>query len=164
MKAYSAIADKVWKALAYILAGLMAALVVIVFWQIICRYVLRASNGWTQEISTLLFVWATFLGASLSVRSGAQIAMKVLLQKMPRISSNIMSFIAAVICEAFYVILTWSGVAAMQLFSDASTPALRIPMAVPYLAIAFSGIAMLFFGIGEIAKPVWILLKSKEEK
>lgn len=154
MKKYTQVADAVWKILAYALSAMMAALVVIAFWQILCRYVFRSSNGWTQEISTLLFVWTTFLGGVLAIRSGSQIAMKVLVNRFPDRLRYFLTLLSAIVCEMFYFLLSFAGIKAIQLFMNTKTPALRISMAVPYGAIAFAGIAMLFFGIDEIAKPV----------
>ena len=80
MKYYRKIMDALWKFWAYFLAMLLALLVVIVFYQVVCR-AMQFSNSWTQEISTLLFVWATYLGAALAIRNGSQISMTLLLTK-----------------------------------------------------------------------------------
>ena len=98
MKHYFKLMDALWKFFAYLLAVLLALLVAIVFYQVVCR-ALALSNSWTQEISTLLFVWATYLGAALAIRSGAQISMTLLLTKTRGIPRECIALIAAVICE-----------------------------------------------------------------
>lgn len=163
MKTLDKAAGFVWKVLAYLLAIMMLGLVVIVFWQVICRFVLRGSSGWTSEASTFLFVWATYLGAALAIRSGSQISMTLIVVKTKRPVKQIIMTIAAVICEIFYGVFTAAGIAAMKKFADVSSPALRIPMPWAYGAFAVAGIIMLFFGIGEIIKPIRELIAPADD-
>lgn len=163
IKKIDTIAGRVWKVLAYILGALMFALVVIVFWQVVCRFVLRSSSGWTSEISTLIFVWATYLGAALAIRSGSQISMTLIVGKVGRPVKQIIQIIAAIICEIFYGVFTAAGVAAVIKFSATTTASLRIPMPWAYGAFVVSGIIMLVFGIGEIGSPIIALIR-KEDK
>ena len=153
----------IWKGLAYLLAFLMMALVAVVFYQVICRFLLRGSNGWTQEISTLIFVWATYLGAALAVHNGAQIAMTALLEELKYPVRQLLRLVSALICEAFYGLFCWAGLAAMRQFFYITTPALRIPMPWCYGALAFSGLVMLALGTVEIIKPVRALLRREPE-
>lgn len=163
-RTYFEIAERVWKILAHILAFMLMALIAIVFWQIFCRYVIKASNGWTQEISTLVFIWATYLGAALAIRSGAQISVRVIVNKFKEPLHEIIVLIAAVICEVFYFVFTIAGILAMHIFVGVGTPALRMSMAIPYSAIAISGVIMIFFGIDEIIKPVKNLISNRKSK
>ena len=150
MNRFSDISNRIWKILAYVLAGLMLVLLAVVFWQILCRYVFKLSNGWTQEVSTLLFVWSTFLGIALAIRNGSQIAMTTLLKKMSGMKRNLVKLLSAVICEIVYLILTISCLSAMLTFFDVSSPALRMSMAIPYAGMMLSGFVMMFFGTDEI--------------
>ena len=149
MKHYLKLMDALWKFWASILAVLLALLVAIVFYQVVCR-ALEVSNSWTQEISTLLFVWATYLGAALAIRHGSQISMTLLLTKTRGRLRGCIALAAAVICEVFYGVFCWAGVAAMQIFAGVTSSALRIPMPWSYGAIAVSGVLMLLLGAAEI--------------
>lgn len=151
MKYYRKITDALWKFWAYFLAMLLALLVVIVFYQVVCR-AMQFSNSWTQEISTLLFVWATYLGAALAIRNGSQISMTLLLTKTHGALRACIALSAAIICEVFYGVFCWSGIAAMQTFVGVTSSALRIPMPWSYGAIAVSGILMLLLGSAEIVE------------
>ena len=141
MKYYRKIMDALWKFWAYFLAMLLALLVVIVFYQVVCR-AMQFSNSWTQEISTLLFVWATYLGAALAIRNGSQISMTLLLTKTHGALRACIALSAAIICEVFYGVFCWSGIAAMQTFVGVTS----------YGAIAVSGILMLLLGSAEIVE------------
>jgi TRAP-type transport system small permease protein len=59
-------------------ALLFAACLLLVNFQIICRFVLAISVPWTEEVSRLIFVWLAFLGAALGTREGALIVIDTL--------------------------------------------------------------------------------------
>ena len=163
MKVFFDILGKAWKVLACILAILMGALVLIVFWQVICRFVLKDSTGWTGEISTLIFVWATYLGAALAIHQGSQISMTLLVVKAKRPLRQIIVLIQALVCEVFYAVFMMAGIQAMQKFANVTTPSLNLPMPVAYSAIAVSGAIMLLYGIGEIIKPILELARPRQD-
>lgn len=163
MKHYLKLMDTLWKFFAYLLAVLLALLVAIVFYQVVCR-ALALSNSWTQEISTTLFVWATYLGAALAIRSGAQISMTLLLAKTHGIPRECIALIAAVICEVFYAVFCWSGIAAMQIFAGVTSSALRLPMPWSYGAIAASGVLMLLLGAAEILERIQAMRRIRSER
>lgn len=154
----------VWKILAYILALMLLALVVIVFWQVICRFILKTSTLWQSEISTLIFIWATYLGAALAIRSGAQICMTLVINKTKKPVREIIQLLSALICEVIYVVFAAAGFAAVHKFGGATTTGLGLPMPVVYYSFVVSGIIMILFGIGEVIKPILALAgKSLEE-
>jgi TRAP-type C4-dicarboxylate transport system permease small subunit len=49
-------------------ALLLAAMTLIVFLQVLFRYVLNAPLDWSEEMSTFTFVWMSLLGASIGLK------------------------------------------------------------------------------------------------
>ena len=158
------ITNIVWKIFAYILAIMMFALVVIVFYQVFSRFILKDNSGWTQEIATDVFVWASFLGAALAIHSGDQICMTLVLNKTKRPVKQIIQIIAALICEIFYFFFMVAGFQATKKFANTTSAKLGLPMSISYLSIAVCGIVMLFFGIFEIVKPIYDLAKKQGQE
>jgi TRAP-type C4-dicarboxylate transport system permease small subunit len=54
------------------------AVLLLVNYQILCRFVLSVSVPWTEEVSRLLFIWLAFLGAAIGVREGSLIVIDTL--------------------------------------------------------------------------------------
>ena len=52
----------------YLAAFLLAAMTIIVFLQVLFRYVLNAPLDWSEELSTFTFVWTSLLGASIGLK------------------------------------------------------------------------------------------------
>ena len=163
MKLYFKAADRLWRVLAYLLAALLAVLVLIVFWQVICRFLLKDGTGWTGEAATLVFVWVTDLVAALAIHQGSQISMTLLVVRAGRPVRQVILLVQAVVCEVFYGVFTAAGIRAMQKFARVSTPALTLPMSLAYGAIAVSGAVMLLYGVGEILKPIMQLARPQAQ-
>ncbi len=58
---------------------------VIIPWGIFTRYVLGTGSQWPEPVSILLMVVFTFLGAAVSYRAGAHIAVALVTDKLPTI-------------------------------------------------------------------------------
>ena len=59
-----------------------SVMVVVVFMQVIFRYVLEHSLEWSEELARYLFIWATFLGASVGFYEQRHIRVTALLKSL----------------------------------------------------------------------------------
>ncbi|OUM87822.1 MAG: hypothetical protein BAA01_14560 [Bacillus thermozeamaize] len=74
------IVSKILQKIEYaILALSLAVMSVIAFANVISRYFLNIALGYTEEITINLFVWLTFVGASVGIHRGAHLAFDFLL-------------------------------------------------------------------------------------
>lgn len=87
-------------------------MVVVIFFQVIFRYSLERPLAWSEEVARYLFVWATFLGASVAFYEGTHINVTYFtdLPKNPRIRAAIM-VLADLACMFFLVVFVWHGFA-----------------------------------------------------
>ncbi len=67
----------------WLMALALAVMVVLVFGNVVLRYVFDSGIAWAEEISRLMFVWLVFLGAILALRQHAHIGVEMLQQKLP---------------------------------------------------------------------------------
>ncbi len=68
-----------------ILCALMLAVMSgIMFINVICRYLLRFSLAFTEEVVVGLFVWLTLLGTAAAFRQGSHLAFHFFTARMPR--------------------------------------------------------------------------------
>lgn len=66
-----------------LLAILLALMVLLVFVQVVSRYVLHRSLSYTEELVRYLFVWSTFLGASAALKRDRHLKLDVVVQRLP---------------------------------------------------------------------------------
>jgi len=90
-----------------------AAMTIIIFLQIIFRYFLLQSLSWSEEIARYLFVWLTFLGASVVARSRSHITVSSIVNsiKPERIRKGFQT-IAEILVLLFLYILASEGFSA----------------------------------------------------
>jgi len=60
---------------------LLWATVVVVFLQILSRYVFKAPLVWTEEVARFAFIWLVFLGVSVTERQAAHFRVTFLVEK-----------------------------------------------------------------------------------
>ena len=120
--------------------ALLAVTVTLVILQVFFRYVLNSSLSWSEEAARYLFIWAAVLGFSSSVEARRLFRFDMLAQRLPPAG--------AAVCVALYVIATvgflWalivSGGALVMGTLSQTSPAIRLPMALPYAALPVGGV------------------------
>jgi len=118
-------------------AVLMVVTSLIIFIQVVLRYVFGQSIVWAEEFARYGIVFFVFLGSSLAVRQGAHASVDVLVKLLPRVPQRIVEIFAILVSIGYCVMVTRFG---MELVIKVSamgniTPTLEIPMYIPYLAI-----------------------------
>jgi TRAP-type transport system small permease protein len=66
-----------------LMALALAIMVVLVFGNVVLRYVFHSGIAWAEEISRLMFVWLIFLGAILALRQHAHLGVELLQARLP---------------------------------------------------------------------------------
>ena len=56
---------------------------VVVFLQVIFRYVLNLPLFWTEELARYCLVWASLLGSAVAVKRGQHIAVTIFMERLP---------------------------------------------------------------------------------
>ena len=73
----------------YLIAILLAIMVVLVFGNVVLRYAFNSGITVSEEMSRWLFVWLTFLGAIAALKEYGHLGTDMLLQKLPPIGQRI---------------------------------------------------------------------------
>lgn len=125
--------------------GLMLfTMVVIVFLQILVRFVLPkmglvVSVPWTEELARYLMIWCIFLGAAAAARSGDLIAMDTLVTSLSSRNGWRVKLFAYLVTLSFFVFLIYIGIRWMEFgFMERST-VMNLPMVYVYLSMPVGG-------------------------
>lgn len=131
---------------------LLAIMAILTFVQVIFRYIIQSSLSWSEELITYMFIWLTFLAATIAVKEDRhlRITMFVDIFKNNRQISKIFKIIADLLCMGYMCVLLIKGInAAGESFriGQVSSSMEFIPMGFLYLAIPISSLIMLvYFG------------------
>ncbi|MDW7660502.1 MAG: TRAP transporter small permease [Bacillota bacterium] len=114
--------------------------VILIFIQVIMRYVFNNSLSWSEELARYIFIWQIWMGASVGIRMNEQIRVEIILKKLSIRNGKILDIIAKVILFSFCIFLIYNGFElAMKVASrNALSSALRIPLHYVYLSLPVS--------------------------
>lgn len=141
---------------ASIIIACLAVTTVLVFIQVVMRYVFNSSLLWSEEVARYLFIWESWLGVSLAARTGEHIAVEMLTSKLTGLCKCAVGILADAVVFLICAIMTWQGallvmkMAAMQSVS----PVLHLPMAYCYAAVPVGCGLMLLRSIESAAKRI----------
>ena len=132
--------DKVAKVEYFLVAVMIAIMAIVNFMQVIFRYVIEGSLPWSEELLRFLFVWTTFLGASIGVRKGAHLGLTAIVDNLPLRLKKAVTFINYLICIVFSGMVGYLGlsIVAMQADFNVRSSAMFLPMYWISLAIPVS--------------------------
>ena len=76
---------------------LLLAICAIAVIKVTSRYVLNSPTSWAEEVITYLFVWLTFVGASLALKMHQHFAIDIVVEKLPGKISNLLRLISTIL-------------------------------------------------------------------
>lgn len=134
------ILDKYNKLEEHVLIASLVFTVILVFAQVIMRYVFNASLSWSEELTRYIFIWQIWLGASMGLREKKHIKVEVLQSILSTKAMQIMDIIANLIWMAACIYFAYGGtVLVLNLMEKNSiSTALSIPLWTVYAALPFS--------------------------
>jgi len=125
---------------------------ILIFLEVILRYVFNFGFRWVEEITTFSFVYVAFLGSSIVLKEESHMRIDVFLKMFSeRFRSKIELFIAVMII-AFLFVLSYEGIMLVKVGLEAKAPASQISMALPYFAIPLGSIFMLIQAVNNFHK------------
>ena len=136
----------------YLLIVVLSALAVVVFMQVVFRYLIHLPLFWTEEFARYCLIWASLLGAGVAVKRNEHIAVTVFLTRFPKNVGRVMVLAARISVAAILAVMVWGGIKLVIVTSAQISPAMRIPMSVPYLALPIGSIVMLFHMLALIVR------------
>lgn len=119
---------------------LLAVTVTLVILQVFFRYVLNSSLSWSEEAARYLFIWAAVLGFSSSVEARRLFRFDMVAQRLPPAGRAVCVGLYALATVGFLWALIVSGGALVAGTMSQTSPAIRLPMALPYAALPVGGV------------------------
>jgi len=111
----------------------------LVFAQVVARYVFNAGITWAHELVQHLFLWTVMIGASYGFRHGVHLGVDVLMKKLPPSPRRIMALIAVLISLCFTLYMAYLSFFYVRdaYKMELITVDLQIPQWIPNLALPF---------------------------
>ncbi|PPA68482.1 TRAP transporter small permease [Jeotgalibacillus proteolyticus] len=128
----------------YFIFGSLLLMVLIVFLNVIGRFIFNFSFSWSEEAARYLMIWATFIAASLGVKKGAHITLDILTIYLPEKMNRIVRAISYILSMVYCILILFIGI---PFIMDMATkgqlsPALQMPIHFVYLSIIVGTVLM----------------------
>jgi len=98
---------KINRVLAIVGAAMTVAMMVIVVYDVFCRYVLNDPTVWVFDFSTFLLVYIVFLGLALALQEGSHVAVDLFLEIVHGRVRQVLRVIGLLITVFYGGVLTW---------------------------------------------------------
>ena len=142
-------------ALQWMCIVLLAALVVIVAWQVFARQVLSDPSTWSEELAKYVFIWLGLFGAALVFGERGHIAVDALVRKLPERWQRWDAVFCQVVIGVFAaLVLVYGGWQVSALAWNQAMPGLPLMVGWLYLALPVSGVLVLFYTVYHLVAVV----------
>ncbi|APF39585.1 TRAP transporter small permease protein (plasmid) [Chelatococcus daeguensis] len=101
--------ERAFKLVDALLAVLLLGMVVMVFGNVVLRYVFNSGIVVSEELSRFFFVWLTFIGAVVAMRDGSHLGMETVLLMLPRRGRIVCLALSQALILACCVMLFWGA-------------------------------------------------------
>ncbi|TCR70104.1 TRAP transporter small permease [Bosea sp. BK604] len=129
----------VLRALEVILVALLAAMVVMVFGNVVLRYLFNSGIDVSEELSRYFFVWLTYIGAVVVMRENGHLGVDTLvgaLDRRKRLVCMIISDLMILACCVMLLDGTWKQ---QEINASAVAPVTGLSMSYVYGVLYFAG-------------------------
>lgn len=120
-----------------------AAMSVVVFLQVFFRFVIYVPFPWSEEIARYLMIWMGMVGTATAMRYGRHIGVTVLIERLPPRVCRFLSPFIDLAMVVFLVVMAKEGFRLAMENVVQRSPAMDLPMVIPYLAIPVGAALMI---------------------
>jgi len=150
--------DRVLTAAEWLLVLALAAMVAMVFGNVVLRYAFDSGITVSEELSRFLFVWLTFLGAVAVMRQGGHLGFDLVVRALPRAgrqACRIVSDLLMLGCCVIFLLGAWSQTV-LNLSNLA--PVSGVPLGWAYAAAVVSAVGLFLL----IATDLFAALRNED--
>ncbi|PKM85591.1 MAG: TRAP transporter small permease [Firmicutes bacterium HGW-Firmicutes-11] len=148
----------------------LVVMVIIIFTNVVMRYVFNNSLSWSEELARFMFIWFSWMGVSAGLRDGEHLRVELLSTKLIRRglmkTNESITILVSLIWLATTVVVARYGfeVVSSQIKLGVVSPAMKLPMWVAYLSVpvcsSVIGVRLVVNIIGSVKK---LLGKSNQK-
>jgi TRAP-type C4-dicarboxylate transport system permease small subunit len=124
---------------------IVIALSLIVFLQVINRFLLKYPMAWSEELAMLLFQWVAFLGAAVGVKRISHFGIDLLVERLSEKAQKTLGHAVPLAMAVVAVVMVTEGFRLLELTKNQMYTTMEISHAWAYAATPVSGVLMIFY-------------------
>jgi TRAP-type C4-dicarboxylate transport system permease small subunit len=102
--------DLFFKLLELLVVVALVCMVIMVFGNVVLRYVFNSGITVSEEMSRYFFIWLTYIGAMVAMREGGHLGVDTLVKHLPVLGKKLCLFISECLmlfCNVLFLMGTW---------------------------------------------------------
>ena len=127
--------DALAKGESALLVALLATMTIVVFLQVLYRYVLALPLYWSEELARYLFVWISMIGAVLALQKRGHFGLEFFFQKLPEEGRKWGQFAIHLLMAALILLILRQGIILVQKTALQESPAMGMSMGIAYASL-----------------------------
>jgi len=143
MRGLNSILQPVRKVVYVVVVSMFALQVIVVFAQVIWRFVFNDPFSWSEELARYLQVWIILLASSVCIHEGSHLAVDYLVHYLPFRYRKSLALFVTILMMVFVSVLIGAGIKMIITAQSQTSPALHIPIGAVYLVFPVAGTLML---------------------
>lgn len=152
------ILDKVMESFSALILGGMTLLI---FIQVLARYVFKAPLAWSEEGARFLFIWMTFIAGYVGARKAQHIGVELVQNLFPVPVKKAMKILCDLLSAGFFLLVLYNCCSQWGKLSAQTSPALKFPMSFVYLGMMLGCLCLAASYLFHILE---VLKSDKEEE
>lgn len=136
----------------------MASIIIV---QVFMRYVVQHSLAWPEELARYFFIYSVYIGSSYAALGRRHLEVTIIRTVFSEKVGKIFTVVAYIITGLFCCLMVFWGIKMVNfvILTNQVTPALQIPMYIPFICIPL-GFALMFL---RTIFVIWELIYSKNQ-
>ena len=134
-----------------VICGVALVVLTVIFgWLVFGRYVLNATPTWVEQVSLLLIVVITFLGAAVGIHENTHLGVSYFREVSSEPVKRIFTIISHLLIAAFGAVMMVQSYKLMIFKWGSEIPLINVPEGLRALPITICGGLLLIFSIGHL--------------
>ena len=152
LNAYSKFLDALTRVLRVILICLLSAMVLIMFFQVVMRYVFSNAQPWCEELTLYLSIACIFLGLGIATRKDSHLQVDFLIRMYgPRLKC-LMTAICSIVAVVVMIVFAIYSLSLILQHATAKSVTLPVTMAQIYVIFPVGSVLVCLYSFEIIAK------------
>jgi len=145
----------------WFLVATMVVMVVLIFTQVITRYIFESSLSWSEEFARYVHIWQIWIGASFAIRKKEHIKVEAFKNLLNEKGRKVVELISLLLWFGLAVFLAIAGTDLITTMFNRGqfSPAMQMPMWTIYSAIPLGGLLMSI----RLIQQIYFLFKPEKE-
>ncbi|MGJ9384380.1 TRAP transporter small permease [Salipaludibacillus sp. CF4.18] len=146
----------------FLLILTLIVMVILIFGQVVGRYVFQTSPSWTEELARYIHIWQVWIGASYAIKLRRHLRIEAFVNLLNSFQQKIIETVSVIVwfVLAVFLAVTGSQIVLGSINFGQVTPAMQVPMWIVFLAIPLGSIGMVL----RLIEQLWLLWRpSKPE-